>query len=566
MNATAPLRSHPQTLLKTAYVVHWCAIAGIVATSICAGYSRNNKELIVLSGYLGSITLVLIIWSMSLAIRARFQGEHTRWWAVVVFYGSLELNAILIGTYLYAQNGTHHASIVDWVVASGLPLFVLFFTCVGWITYRISCNIVDWRSPDLDDAEKFIKSLWYMAALTAVSILVVLPVPLFLYCAVPPQSNPDTDLHVERPSDVRWQSWVADNMPDFVRDTSLSATGVLSYWNQRTYKGEILLKGRCSLNALELNVDKAELYSKYDGNSLQSFAFAGLRRCYPDAAFNIARRHSRNEFNPKYSDENFRWACGELFASKALDQEIYRSISNLQSDTCFKSGLFHGLAQKSRITFAADIDAFVEHAFVEENIWINYPSRPKDILITGGLVDSTLSTQAILLSPDIFVRQWSDLLSDPNRPKLREIVCASLFHIDDYTLSFKTLEHAFDISNSEVKRLLLCHNAEFIPSNMRYVSSRQSEALNQWVWWLIRQMNDTDVVIRRAVIVRLIEAVDCRTVSPVAPFTETRIGPCSEWVKHWNEVNIIPESTVEFHDRRDVLDYATQWLKSRGAD
>ena len=329
MKRPAPRIQHPQASFDAA-LVHGVMLVSVAATVTVAGLLGTDAEgLPEALGVGGAASLVLAVWSLVLAMRARRKAEQSRWPRVVITLLIIELVAGG-ATFLLARCSAN--TLYHWAAVLGLPVVL---PVLGFATF-LAAPVAWWRAGRAEKREtkeggtpwparrRWKRRLAWFCPMAVLVVLVALPVPLFVFYA-------RAEWHMR---DYRWPQWANQHTPEAVGET---AAGMLSWSSQprfvRLY-AYVLQTGRVSSGRLIAELESPVL-------PVANAALSGLMRSHQPVALEVARRVAEGRFSPNHSDVAF--VLGTCFKCYAGQAEIERCLDPAQKPwppTDFLRGLF----------------------------------------------------------------------------------------------------------------------------------------------------------------------------------------------------------------------------------
>jgi len=226
-----------------------------------------------------SATFVLGLWSLVLAIKSLRRKEASRWPVVVIVLCALEavplLPALAFSTVPWSSAG----NIKEWALRTGIVVFVpvtllagLVAALVAWLRMRRLAKR-DARAGVTGKRYSKRGLVWFLAVTVALVALLV-PVPLFIYCAY-------MATQWEHPANRTWRSWVVEHTPVVIGETAASLLPSSPPPSGVTLYQFVLLSGRVSRGRLTAELKSPDPWT-------QSCALEGLFRADPKAALGLA--------------------------------------------------------------------------------------------------------------------------------------------------------------------------------------------------------------------------------------------------------------------------------------
>ncbi|MGD0088326.1 MAG: hypothetical protein ABSE73_00205 [Planctomycetota bacterium] len=304
-----------------------------------------------------SATGVLLTWSLTLAIRAWRRGERNGWCRAVMVLDGLEtvfLGAIAYfvrfvlpmfpfsGRYQYAWQWE-----LEWALETG----VIVFLSVGVIACLGAAPVAWWRvrraakrdaKEGIQGRSHWKRGLIWFCAVAALLVALLLPSPLFLYCAVWDSQ------HAEH---TTWRNWVLDNTPVFVADTAAGALTLSSHAIANRSYHCALQSGRVSKNRL-----LAEVYSS--DPLTRSGAFEGLEHSDPQAALPLAEQIGQGRtFGTSQDLRGWAgWMMSKYGTAERIRHFLDQAATRLPPPFDFMRGLLWGL--RDRPEFLPELAGF----------------------------------------------------------------------------------------------------------------------------------------------------------------------------------------------------------------
>ncbi|MGD0094006.1 MAG: hypothetical protein ABSE73_29200, partial [Planctomycetota bacterium] len=261
------------------------ALAGCATVVLAIILHPNDKAFCPALGAALSATGGLLVWSLTLAVRARWRGERSGWgWAVMVLGG---LETVLLGGLACLiwfavqfnipwQEAWQEAW--QWASETGMIMFLP----VGAIACLAAVPVTWWRlrRAARQDAEAGIEGRshwkrglsWFCAVAALVATLLLLPGPLFLYCCWWKSEHGMGD---------NWQKRVVENTPVFVADPAAGALTLSSFPPAVGLYHCALASGRVSKHRLLAEVHSADPWKQW-------CAYEGLTLADVQAALAVA--------------------------------------------------------------------------------------------------------------------------------------------------------------------------------------------------------------------------------------------------------------------------------------
>ena len=312
-NPTLPPTKRPYA--KTALLIH--ALAMLAAGCVLSAgvlLDRDIDERYVVYAVGSAAAIVFGIWSVVLAIKSWRNGYFG--WAfgvlALLFLTELNLPILYLWTYVFGYFSDERGEVLDWILWLGLPVFIPFLSLTlvaAWLG-RLAVERLRKRKPPatppdpvLSGTQKTFRSRvrWWLAT-ALILVVLVLPWPLFLYCASAPV------FFTSRGEADSWGGWLADATPDFVRDTTESMLRLLPFEWSKEADQRILGMGRVSPGRLrQLSRGTADPW-------VQNAVWGGMRRTNPEAALEFAELIGNGTVPTKELDE---MSIGTYLGSKA---------------------------------------------------------------------------------------------------------------------------------------------------------------------------------------------------------------------------------------------------------
>ncbi|MGD0090567.1 MAG: hypothetical protein ABSE73_11660 [Planctomycetota bacterium] len=333
-----------------------------------------------------SATGVLLVWSLTLAVRAWRRGERSAWcWAVMVVGGP---ETVLLGVIAYFIRVVFpFSSLFDWVYETGLIVFLP----VGAIAYLVAVTVAWWRvrraarqirghdpisgcleigivSPDLH----WKRGLICCCALAGLLVVLLLPGPLFLYCAHWDRQN----------SDRSWRTWIKEHTPVFVADPAAVAARALESFYYDDFLPWITPHEPTSLLSSSFGprrpclyycalcsgrVSKNRLLAELNSTNYEAVeAFYGLKLADPQAALALADEIGQGRFSA--TSFGLGEQAGELMGGQGTTERIRYFLAQAATQSPpnadFVDGVLWGLGH--RVEFLPELISFCRQ---------DYPNR-----------------------------------------------------------------------------------------------------------------------------------------------------------------------------------------------
>jgi hypothetical protein len=184
---------------KTAWMIHGLALLALAFTIVCGHILESEiKEAEACIAVGAAATLIWGLWSLILAGRSLRKGERSAWPLALFLFVLFEISIVAQGAwtlYDYQRpqiNPSEFNWILDVCLCSAMPVFLPFLFVVGCIGWPIAAWRVR-RAEKLAEAagaqpwtrsRRCKRALAWFAAIALLLALLILPAPLFLYCAV----------------------------------------------------------------------------------------------------------------------------------------------------------------------------------------------------------------------------------------------------------------------------------------------------------------------------------------------------------------------------------------------
>ncbi|MGD0091062.1 MAG: hypothetical protein ABSE73_14180 [Planctomycetota bacterium] len=259
-----------------------------------------------------SATGVLLVWSLTLAVRAWRRGERSRWGRAVRILGGLETVLLVAIVFLigYGFPFSNPSQWFEWQWKTGMIVFLpvvgiawLGATLVAW--WRVRRAARRDAKEGMQGRSQWKRGLIWFCAVAALLVALLLPCPLFLYCAEWERYN-DMELRT-------WRGRVLENTPVFVADTAAGPLA-LSSWAEAVELYQCALwSGRISKKRLLAEVNSTDQYA-------QDCAYAGLERADPQAALALADRIGQGRTSG--TSPTLRGRAGDLMARRGTPERI----------------------------------------------------------------------------------------------------------------------------------------------------------------------------------------------------------------------------------------------------
>ena len=326
-------------------------LAGCTSIVLAIVLRQNDEAFGPGLGVALSATGVLLVWSLTLAVRAWRRGERNGWvWAVMVLGG---LETVLLGTMAFLIRFVlPFSSPFEWAYETGLIVFLP----VGAIAYLAAVPVTWWRlrraarrdaNTGLPTRSHWKRGLIWFCAVAGLLTALLLPGPLFLYCSDWDRGSSGSDMDKEF---LNWRIWVWENTPVFVADTAAGALAPSSHpvaWNLYVCA---LRTGRVSKNRLLAEVNSTD--------SKAQCALLGLERSDPQAALALADQIGQGSFSVTSTSLQGRagWTMGRHGTPERIRYFFDQAATQSPPDVTFMSSLCDVLA--NRPEFLPEIASF----------------------------------------------------------------------------------------------------------------------------------------------------------------------------------------------------------------
>ncbi|MGD0090661.1 MAG: hypothetical protein ABSE73_12140 [Planctomycetota bacterium] len=376
-----------------------------------------------------SATGVLLVWSLTLAVRAWRRGEHSGWcWAVMALGGP---EAVLLGVVAYLIRFVlPFSSLGDWAYETGLIVFLP----VGAIAYLVAVPMTWWRlrgaarrdaesSAGLragGDAGATTRSHWkrgliWFCAVAGLLTALLLPFPLFLYCVS--WSSMHWRVH-------NWKTWVMENTPIFVAEPAAGALTLSSHKAAVDLYYHALMSGRVSRKRLLSEVNSTDYI-------IQECAFTGLELADPQAALSVADQIGQGSIFAWMTDLLQR--AGNMIGRRGTREQIRyfldQDTTESPPDAAFMKGLLDALD--------------IRRAFL--------PELTSSCKKTSTSREHGLMILAERLPPKDLPGVWAEFLADSD-PLRRQQAIKCIPYISDMNARLAVLVACFESPDPSVRQ------------------------------------------------------------------------------------------------------------------
>ncbi|MGD0092116.1 MAG: hypothetical protein ABSE73_19555 [Planctomycetota bacterium] len=369
-----------------------------------------------------SATGVLVVWSLTLAVRAWRRGERSGWgWAVMVLGGP---ETVLLGAIAYLIRFVFSfSSPFDWAYDTG----VIVFLPVGAIAYLGAAPVTWWRlrraakrdsSAGLragrDAGATTVRSHWkrgliWFCAVAALLVALLLPCPLFLYCA---DFKCGAVWHRHRDHATwTWRRWVLENTPVFVAEPTAASLKLSSHRTAVELYFCTLWSGRVSKKRLLAEVNSTD-------PEAQDCAFQGLVCGDIQEAVAVADQIAQGSIAA--SSPNLRRDAGFVMGLRGTAERIRYFLAQAATQSPphpdFMAGLLEFLVNRRELL--PEVASFCRK---------DSPSREHALQVLAGM-----------LPPKDLPGVWAEFLSDSD-PLRREQAIKAVAFIGDANMQFASL-------------------------------------------------------------------------------------------------------------------------------
>lgn len=416
---------------RSAALIHGVCLLSAAITCIALWHSagmateRETQRMAIL-GVGGPAAVIFALWSLALAVRALRKGEVSRWpWVVIAVFLLEFAFACLLSWNGFLTSSTPIPWLVLYFVgqiamfprlyngvnAIGLPVFgpvavlALFIAApvARWRVRRAERRAVAAGQPPWDRRWRWKHGLWWTFGVGALVTLLVLPWPLFLYCAW--RSRPDD-----------WRETAVRNTPAFVGEGVASVVSLFSgpWWTDAYAR--VLKTGRVSPARLRVELN-------HPNKVVRDLAFRGLCSADRAAAMNLSIKVGYGQVAPGPDP----YYAGELVGTYGVPGNVRHFLDVFQSPPPpgFRRGLIRGITDERRHDLYPDVRRYVEAD----------PAELEDALLALADIDSQ----------DEIEKFWTKLIQSGDPRKWKEAISAIPYIEDDDTslkVALVCLEHA----------------------------------------------------------------------------------------------------------------------------
>ena len=284
--AAPPREQYGRTGMLVRLGAYAFAAALVVAGSLM---DWGQDDVYAVCSVAGSSYLILMLWSGVLAIRALKHAERAIWPILIAMCFLLDLSIFLTITWIvpYGTWAVVHSlppvrlsiDVMYWLALPVLVPFALGVTLAGvplafWIVRRFESRAKEpWPR-----AKRWKAGTRVMVLVTLLAGLTVLPVPLFVFCAIAPQSANSIyystgGWRFERKNS--WRHHFAQSMPQWVKDAGGKSLELL---DPLTKDVDLLVTGRRLILADFVSVSELKAALTHTDPTIVVAAFAGLKR------------------------------------------------------------------------------------------------------------------------------------------------------------------------------------------------------------------------------------------------------------------------------------------------
>jgi len=373
-----------------------------------------------------SATGVLLVWSLTLAVRAWRRGEHNGWcWAVMILGGP---ETVLLGAIAYLIRFVFPSSsgfqwTLQWVWQWAWENCVFVILPAGAIAYLVAALVTWWRlrrAAKRQPRSHWKRGLIWFCAVFALLSALLLPWPLFYYCS---------EREFYSGEGRSWKTWVLEHTPVFVADIAAGGLTLSSHPSTVHLYHCALWSGRVSKNRLLAEVNSTD-------PTAQQSAFGGLERADPQAALALADQIGQARTSGTWS--GLVQQAGGLMARRGtlgrvryyLDQDTTQS----PQPSGFMDGLFESLSGRS--------DCLPE---LVSSCRKGSPYR-----------QAALNVLAQRLPPKDVPGVWAEFLADSD-PLRRQQAVWAIAQIRDLWVRFEMIVAGFESPDLSLRQQMLQH-------------------------------------------------------------------------------------------------------------
>ncbi|MGD0091311.1 MAG: hypothetical protein ABSE73_15445 [Planctomycetota bacterium] len=467
---------------RDAVLIHGLALLAACTGSVLAFILRPDDEAYGPGlGVALSATVVFLVWSLTLAVRAWRRGERSGWsWAVMVL-GGFETVFLAYVVFLVWYMFPYRYSTFQWTLETG----VIVILPVGAIACLAAMPVTWWRlrcaaardemqirqirghdpdfqtagnrvmSPDLQTTGNRVMSpdlprshwkrglIWF-CAVAALPAAVLLPWPLFIYFASWEQQRPVPT----------WKTWVLEHTPAFVAETTAGALTLSSHELAVSFYDRALQSGRVSKSRLLAEVNSTNF-------GTQQCAFYGLIRADTQAALALADQIGQGK--PTKTFPFLRTNAGELMGQHGTAERIRYFLDQAGTSpppSGFMDGLLRGLHRRPE--FLPEVFGYCRK---------DLPNR-----------ESALYALTCLLPPQDLPGAWAEFLADSD-PVRRQHAIKTIPNIRDVNARLASLAAGLESPDPAVRQEVL-----------KWL---------QHTWWVLRDCKSCDP----ALVTRMVQAL-----------------------------------------------------------
>lgn len=436
----------------------------LAAIAAVLNYYSGNGSNYLFCIQISCAALVVAVWSGGLAMRAIELGEGSRWTWAVFICAVLEVNLFLFCLYAAEWREGELPRVLHILVVSALPVLIPVMTLAGcgtWAAYALFKRRLHERYSDAARAR-------LIAAAFTLNLIVLLPVPMFLYCAIPPH-------HGKYNGD--WRDTVAEGMPNFVRDRGVEVTARFLDDGQQGYLNLMLKYAYCS---------ESEMLKRLRLNGPDSYdAFEALAEKHPDRALEFAL-----DVGDGFEKSDWTMGAGGLIGKHGSASTVRRYLSQC-NDEQFLQGILLGIKTDWRVCFLPDVHQFVrDRANISEGL--------VDILFD---VESRLNLTTVKSEPFI-----QFCVEEAKSPTLR--------HIAFMTQTISQRRRSFYALYESGKLNVIYELCDSTAPNSDIDSD---EGRRVWIMWLQNRLYDSELQMRRVASFEIARVLDLDLVSTPVP-------------------------------------------------
>ncbi|MCY3018065.1 MAG: HEAT repeat domain-containing protein, partial [Planctomycetota bacterium] len=396
--ATLPQKPTSQ-MGRDALLVHGLAVVAAVAAVSVAAYLGLSSEVMPDAAGVGLAAMVTLGgWSIVLAVRALRNSERATWPVTVIVLTVLEISTASLLLWGDNLNWLVSEESVHWAVSAGLPVFVPVFLIASLIAalvtwWRVRCTAAPVGrpagAPATPSRRRWKRILAWYCALTVLGVAILLPCPLFLFCAYTrgyywgwERDDPD------------WRARVVKHMPVAVGEASAAMLPVSSWMKAAEAYRYVLSSGRVFRTRLQRELRSMD-------QDTQLAAFAGLAQSDLPAALDCAEKIGNGDTQGRQ-----KWLigmAGGVFGEHAGAERIRPFLDAAQTPSLdFLGAMLRGLRGGNRTDFVPDLQRLCE---------ADSPGR--------GVA---LQALANLLKPQDVERLWPAYLADTDPLRRKQAI------------------------------------------------------------------------------------------------------------------------------------------------